>query len=586
MKLRYVAICLILAVPLRARADTLYWLGAKLPNGATYPDGGGDPMQYWVDETQGTPGGLPVATIEQQTIASYGLWQAVDCAYIGFSFQGAITDPSQLGQHDDRKNVMDGFVNSYTDPRYADDLGDGIAVGVALTYKQNGIILGCDTEFNAQDYTYSDGIPATGEDFLSLANHENGHCLGLDHDPNDFNSVMYPTEVVGDLRRTLDPHDIDNVCQLYPETGSIGSPCSGSSCGGSLSCIQDPINGGNFCSHSCDASNPSTCEAGFGCRASQAIAGASAACFPGDGDFSPNIGDPCGADTDCHGANAMCITGWSGGYCSQYCDSSTCPTGDVCAQLDAQHFYCTSACTTYAGGCRAGYACFGYDTGGDGFCIPACAQDADCGGTDLCLADGICYPPGNAGSYVGHACLSSTDCPTGDFCIPASDSSGHSTGWPGGYCAAPCGAGQDANRPCGAGATCVIAGAEGQAYCLQNCDAQGGCRQGYTCVVKPDASHTEQQVCAPGCASDSDCAVGERCTGGACVDPNGGSTGSCTLCGDGGITQTTTGSGSTGSSSPPPATPSGCGCGAGGSVDLMALGVLMCLLGARRRRAW
>lgn len=577
---RYVATYLIVLgalAPLAARADTLYWLGAKLPNGATYADGGGDPMKYWVDETQTAPGGLPVANVEQEIRDAYQRWQDVDCAYIGFQFQGAITDPSQLGTHADTKNVMGSFVDSNTDPRYADDLGNGVAVGVALTYKNNGVIQGCDTEFNHHDWQYSDDNPATQMDFPSLANHENGHCLGLDHDPNDFNSVMYPTVNAGEMRRSLDAHDIDNACQLYPATGALGSPCSGSSCGSGLTCIQNPTAGGNFCSEGCDPTNASSCGAGFGCKSSTAISGSPGACFPGDGDFSPNVGAPCTANGgECHGSNSICITNFTGGYCSQYCDSLQCPTGDVCAQLDAQHFYCTAPCTTYAGGCRDGYTCYPSDGSGNGFCFPACPSNWSCG-SNVCLADGVCYSPGNGASSVGHACLSVADCPTGGYCI---------NGWPGGYCTAPCGSGQNANRPCDPGAACVLAGAEGQTYCLESCDSAHPCRGGYSCVVKTGADHTTQQVCAPGCQTDTDCAVGLSCRSGACVNPYATDAGpSCQLCGsDGGtIVYPDGGSGP----ADPAAAPSGCGCGASGSIDLFAaLAVALAALAKGRRHAW
>lgn len=586
----------LLLLPAAARGDTLYWLGAKLPNGATYADGGGDPMKYFVDETQSTPGGLPVQSVESEVRAAYQRWQDVDCAYIGFAFQGAITDPAQRGTHADAQSVMASFVDTRTDPRYADDLGSGVAVGVALTYKVNGVIVGCDTEFNHADYTFGDDGSPSLMDFPSLANHENGHCLGLDHDPNDFQSVMYPSVNTGDLRRTLDAHDRDNVCQLYPVTGALGSPCAGSSCGAGLACIANPTAGGNFCSQGCDPQSPATCPAGFGCRASSAVAGSAGACFPGAGDVSPTIGGPCGADADCHGASAVCFTAtqnnFPGGYCSQLCDSLTCPTGAVCVNGGA-HLFCAASCKTSAsagdpGSCRPGYACNAFDTGGDGFCYPACQTDANCGGGFHCQCDGVCYPPGSGQSAIGHPCLSVNDCPTGDFCVPAA-LNGQSTGWPGGYCLAPCGGGQNSCRGCPAGSACVVAGAEGQSYCLQGCAAQSDCRSGYACAAKPDSAHGSQAVCVPpqGCTSDSDCPVGERCQGGGCVDPyaDGGST--CLLCGDGGSFGAGSGAGSTGSGGDGAAKPAGCGCAGGSGSGSAWAGLVLAaaaLLGARRQR--
>jgi hypothetical protein len=591
---RWLLLALLLGSPGLARADTLYWLGAKLPNGATFADGGGDPMKYFVDETQGSPGGLPVASVESEIRAAYQRWEDVDCAYIGFSFEGAITDPAQLGNHADTRNVMGSFVDARTDPRYTDDLGNGVAVGVALTYKLNGVIAGCDTEFNHFDYRFGDDGSSGLMDFPSLSNHENGHCLGLDHDPNDFQSVMYPSVNPGDLRRALDAHDRDNVCQLYPETGALGSPCAGASCASGLSCIANPTAGGNFCSQGCVPQDPATCPAGFGCRASSAVSGAAGACFPGAGDVSPTIGGPCSAPADCKGASALCFTasqnGFPGGYCSQYCDSLQCPTGTVCVNGGA-HLFCASACKTSAspgatGSCRSGYACDPFDTGGDGFCYPACTSDASCGGGLHCQCDGVCYPPGSGESFVGHPCLSVNDCPTGDFCVPAAVN-GQSTGWTGGYCVAPCGGGQNSCRGCPVGSSCVVAGAEGESYCLQDCAAQSGCRTGYACSSKPDTSHGTRSVCTPpqGCQGDGDCPVGERCQGGACIDPyaDGGAT--CTLCGDGGSVASS-GGGSTGSGGDKPATPGGCGCGSGSGSLFEGLMVAAGALVRARRRRW
>lgn len=561
-----------------ARAATLHWLGSKLPTGPSARWG------YFIDGTRPTPGGIPLATVVSETQASYQRWEDVNCAYISFASQGQVAAVGDLGRHDDTKSVMATFVEDRNDARYAEELGNGVAVGVALTYKVDGVIQGCDTTFNAASWRFSTTGAADAMDLASLFNHENGHCLGLDHVPEDTTSVLYPNVVNGELRRALSAHDIDNVCQLYPETGALGSPCSGSSCGGGLTCIDDPVQGGRFCSQPCSATDPSACAAGFGCRASTAIPSATAACFPGAGDRSPVIGRACTDAAACRAANAVCLTeaqGYPGGSCSESCGDGTCARDAVCVSFSTGSL-CMGACSaTGAGGsCRDGYACNAYDAAGNGFCFPACSRDADCG-TGRCLCTGVCAPVGNPLSSIGSACRFNSDCSTGAFCIPATIN-GAGTGWASGYCASPCGGGQSCLL-CPGGSTCVVSGAEGQSYCLATCSDQLPCRDGYACIARGNTS-----VCMPGCTKDEECAVGLQCSRGACIRPGSDGGGQpCVLCTSGGSVGGATGGGSSGSTGGDtgPAAPGGCGCTqASGAEAVLTLCGALLALGARARR--
>jgi hypothetical protein len=550
---------LLLLAPAIARADTLYWLGAKLANGP------GDPFEYYVDGTQSSPGGLPVANVQADYDLAYSRWADAGCDYITYKDDGLITDPARIGTHDDTKSVMATFIDSRTDSRYADELGNGVAVGVALTNRLNGVIVGCDTEYNHVDYTYSESGDPNSMDFPSLANHESGHCNGLDHDPDDFDSVMYPNVGVGELRRNLVHHDIDNICQLYPLTGALGSPCSGNSCGSGLSCINNPSVGGNFCSHGCDPQNTASCEAGFGCRASSEISGSTGACFPGQGDNANDVGAQCNStNMPCSGSSATCIDAitnpaWIGGYCSQDCaGANSCPLGSVCVQFTGSNTsYCLLGCSNMQSSCRDGYACWPTDSAGNGFCYPACQTNADCNGAE-CLCNGVCASAGDAEAFIGSQCNTGFDCPTGAICIPPT-LNGQSSGWPSGYCTSSCG-GADACAGCPAGSSCVVDGAEGQSYCLKNCDANTPCRSGYGCSHQGNVD-----VCVPGCTSDAACEVGQHCVNGSCLRPDqldGGQ--SCPLCPtDGGVQVSTTGN--TGVPPPAPTPPRGCGCSSPGT---------------------
>ncbi len=591
----------LLTTAVSARAYTLEWLGAKLGNGASFPDGGGDRFVYLVDETQGMPGGLNVPNMQRDIETAFDQWSNVSCSYIGARFGGAITDGSQLGTHSDTKSVIASFISNTQDPRFDSELGAGIAVGVALTYTVNGIIEGCDVEYNAVDWSYADDGTATAIDFPSVAQHETGHCFGLAHAPDDSNSVMYPDIAAGTQRRTLDARDIDNLCQLYPVTGGLGSPCAGASCAAPYHCILDTVQGGDFCSHGCDV-NVTTpgadggCEVGFGCKASTEIASSSAACFPGQGDQA-QVGGPCVHDTDCVGAAAVCINSvgplaYPAGYCSQACGGNACPYGNTCVQIGADssgnpQSYCLNDCNAVTGGCRAGYSCNPVTADGNGFCYPSCQTDTDCGGA-ACLCNGVCVSVGKPSAYIGAPCAANTDCPTGAFCIPGTLPGGLPSGWSQGYCAESCG-GTNACVTCPQGSACVVDGQEGQAYCLQLCSASGGCRSGYGCGSTLTTGG-EVEVCQPGdgsaCIDSNSCPVGEVRVQGACQLPgaDGGCQGALCPLADGGVgvvgLEPDAGPGAM-----TPVKPLKPGCGCTSSSPGLPL-VLPLLAALRRRKRW
>src|SRR5262245_48039682 len=87
------------------------------------------------------------------------------------------------------------------------------------------------------------------------------------------------------------------------------------------------------------------------------------------------VGAPCGAGSTC--AGGLCLD-YPGGYCSQACGTSTCPTGTVCRARDVGNA-CHKVCAA-ASDCRMGYQCF------DGACVPACTTDGDCGAAYVCSA--------------------------------------------------------------------------------------------------------------------------------------------------------------------------------------------------------
>jgi hypothetical protein len=91
-----------------------------------------------------------------------------------------------------------------------------------------------------------------------------------------------------------------------------------------------------------------------------------------DAGLAAPIGSTCMNDPQCGASGvAFCIPdqgGFVGGYCSQFCDTTPCPTGAVCvpAQTGGGMMVklCLSACDPMTAPCRTGYSC------SMGICIP------------------------------------------------------------------------------------------------------------------------------------------------------------------------------------------------------------------------
>jgi hypothetical protein len=172
------------------------------------------------------------------------------------------------------------------------------------------------------------------------------------------------------------------------------------------------------------------------------------------------------------------------------CDATTCPTG--CCQN---------------GQCQPGNTARACGTGG-AVCQP-CGFGNQCVAGACLLLDGGAVVPVPAGA----PCTNRQSCqpPQGAICIQES-AFGQPSGYPGGYCTAPCGM----NQPCQPGDVCVtepIFGFSGSS-CRAPCSAPGAgqstCRSGYVCVAVPG---TATGYCRPNCNNGglAACPTGQTC---------------------------------------------------------------------------
>jgi hypothetical protein len=264
------------------------------------------------------------------------------------------------------------------------------------------------------------------------------------------------------------------------------------------------------------------------------------------------IGAPCASAGDCAslGANAGCFSNGDGGFCTVTCpaESDLCDAGFGC--LRGLYFesngdmvgLCLPECAGPAdcGGHGALTQCSGpYYTFEPGFplgergCFPGCARDSDCNGLSCNPLTNTCVDPN---AYVGAQCQSDADCrnlgeggscladardPSTRYCTRACDPSGLSVDpCVSGYATLPDGGPVSIElHPCASDLDCQLASTNtcnyfpelNQAYCSIRCSSDADCPDGKCDATSGDCRST-------GGFWATDCAVGNNCESGLCVD--------------------------------------------------------------------
>lgn len=178
------------------------------------------PVPFWINQS-GSPQ-IANGSEFQAIQAAFQTWQNVSTASVSFQYNGATTIPT-VGE--DGQNVVT-FVDGSV------PLGSETIAATFSFFNVDGtgtlVIKEADIAFSTSVNFSTSGEPAK-YDIQSVATHEIGHLLGLDHSAL-LSSVMAPYGAPGQLdQRTLSYDDIAAITWLYPNgldssiTGTITS---------------------------------------------------------------------------------------------------------------------------------------------------------------------------------------------------------------------------------------------------------------------------------------------------------------------------------------------------------------------------
>jgi len=222
---------------LLASSDALAWVPLD-PGYPRWNVGGG--VQYKVRQSSIPPSiaAIGVARID----AGFASWGAPACT----AFAAINTGDTALSY-----NYQDGVnVLRWISSNWPAQLGDvNSVIGVTMPVWDNSYeIFDADIVFNDVGFNWNDTGANGNVDTQSIATHEQGHFLGLDH-TSAGGATMQAFYPGGTGMRTLEQDDEDGVCGLYPIGGTAASG-GGSDC---QTCVNDVNDPGGQCEAETDA---------------------------------------------------------------------------------------------------------------------------------------------------------------------------------------------------------------------------------------------------------------------------------------------------------------------------------------------
>ena len=212
------AALVLLATPRSDAWEPISTCGADTPHWESLP------VAWQLTRIGGTMySGLPNSQVEAAFQRSFEGWTdpASCCTSFGATYLGPTTTAFDL---DDTVNVIE-FEEGSWDPAYG-SVNSTIAITAPVWYTGSCEIFTADELYNAVGFSFTTtDSPGFGDtDLESIAAHENGHLLGLDHPPIPA-STMYASYGGGIGPRSLDVDDENGLCAIYPDV--CGTPREG-----------------------------------------------------------------------------------------------------------------------------------------------------------------------------------------------------------------------------------------------------------------------------------------------------------------------------------------------------------------------
>lgn len=343
------------------------------------------PISYRVNEGS-APASIGAAGARGAVDAGFASWAGPACTRWRATNAGTTTIARpRLG---DRENSIAWISGSWPAELGAVDVTIGIT---PTTWTVGGYFNESDIMFNNVGFTWSlDGRGGT-VDTQSIATHEEGHFLGLDHPPVPA-AVMYAS-YSGGLKRTLTADDINGVCAIYPS--GVAVPDAGMT-------STDPCAGFTSCAGCTPAAGCGWCSTERNCRSGTASGASGGGACTGwiwdPRDCAGTTTDPCAANTTCSTCTPVDGCGWCGA-------SSQCARG--------------TATGPSTGSCASGYAWLPSDCTGGGTAAfgEPCTSPRDCASGGYCVGDAM-----STSGICTRACVDDCNCPRGYACVGLSGS--------------------------------------------------------------------------------------------------------------------------------------------------------------------
>jgi hypothetical protein len=211
-------------------------------------------MPYTYRINQGTFPSSIAATAIASIDQSWAQWTMPGCTSFATQNLGNTTSGANWS---DGVNV-ERWINSNWPSMYGPVNG---VIGVTLPVYNNGIISDADISFNGVGFCWNNTGTGGCVDTKSIATHEQGHALGLDHTTVQ-GSTMEAAYSGGTSIATIEQDDIAGVCALYPATGTTSTSSSTSSTT-STTASSSSTGGGQSCEECTMAESSGSCSSQY-----------------------------------------------------------------------------------------------------------------------------------------------------------------------------------------------------------------------------------------------------------------------------------------------------------------------------------